>query len=546
MSGPAEQSVPVVSAKSAAEAAVTISASQSRNWSWHLLALALLVTIVLVVYRDAANSMVAVWIRSDTFAHGFLVPPISVWLIWRLRSELVLITPKAFGWALIPLAAFAGLLWVGELLSANAVTHFGLVGALVCLAPLTLGRALARRITFPLAFLFFCVPFGEFLLPVLMEATADFAVAALELSGVPVYREGLQFVIPSGNWSVVEACSGVRYLIASFMVGSLFAYLNYQTTWRRWTFVGFSLLMPILANWIRAYLIVMIGHLSDNTLAVGVDHLIYGWVFFGLVIMLMFWVGSRWSEPEQTFQSPSLNRVLLGPAESSGRSLWLLSSFAAIILFAGPTWMSIDDKSNAANKTIELKYLNKLLSTWTPQPNPSTTIRPIYVEPSAEIFTHFKDADAEVALHIAYYRGQTHSRKLASSQNVLVNSDDSAWQLRGWEFRTIVSSSGPSTVRVTRIGTPPSLISGKPPMVIAWQLMWVDGAWVADPAKVAIQVAKSKLRGRGDDAAGITIYTRAEDDSAVSAEKAQRVLNKFLVDILPSLEASLLQTQQAR
>ena len=53
-----------------------------------------------------------------------------------------------------------------------------------------------------------------------------------------MYREGLQFVIPSGNWSVVEACSGVRYLIASVMVGTLFAYLNYSTMRRRLIFVA--------------------------------------------------------------------------------------------------------------------------------------------------------------------------------------------------------------------------------------------------------------------------------------------------------------------
>ena len=125
------------------------------------------------------------------------------------------------------------------------------------------------------------MPFGEFLLPVLMEYTANFTVTALRLSGIPVYREGLQFVIPSGSWSVVEACSGVRYLIASFMIGTLFAYLNYRSTRRRLVFMGVSIVVPILANWLRAYMIVMLGHLSGNTIAVGVDHLIYGWLFFG-------------------------------------------------------------------------------------------------------------------------------------------------------------------------------------------------------------------------------------------------------------------------
>ena len=60
--------------------------------------------------------------------------------------------------------------------------------------------------------------------------------------------------------------------------------------------------MPIVANWLRAYMIVMIGHLSNNKLAVGVDHIIYGWVFFGLVMLLLFWVGSFWQESPRPLQ----------------------------------------------------------------------------------------------------------------------------------------------------------------------------------------------------------------------------------------------------
>ena len=53
-------------------------------------------------------------------------------------------------------------------------------------------------------------------------------------------------------------------------------------------FIAASIVVPIVANWLRAYMIVMIGHLSNNKYAVGVDHLIYGWVFFGVVMMLLF------------------------------------------------------------------------------------------------------------------------------------------------------------------------------------------------------------------------------------------------------------------
>ena len=70
-------------------------------------------------------------------------------------------------------------------------------------------------------------------------------------------------------------------IIASLTVGTLFAYLSYRSLNRRLIFVGVAFAVPVIANWMRAYMIVMIGHLSGNKLAVGVDHLIYGWVFFG-------------------------------------------------------------------------------------------------------------------------------------------------------------------------------------------------------------------------------------------------------------------------
>jgi len=147
-------------------------------------------------------------------------------------------------------------------------------------------------------FLFFMVPVGEDLVGPMMHFTADFTVWLVKLSGIPVYREGLFFSLPSGSWSVVEACSGVRYLIASFCLGCLYAYLTFRSLSKRLLFVLLSLVVPILANGLRAYGIVMIGHLSDMSLATGVDHLIYGWLFFGVVMLALFSVGTLFSDTD--------------------------------------------------------------------------------------------------------------------------------------------------------------------------------------------------------------------------------------------------------
>ena len=192
-----------------------------------MLSLAIVFVALFVLYRDTVMAMATIWARSDTFTHGFLVPPISLWLICRARDRVKTILTASCVW-ILPLMAGSGFLWLfGEMAHVAALSQFAFTALLVLCVPALLGIHVTRNLAFPLAFRFFAVPFGEFALPQLMEWTASATITGLRLSGIPVYREGLHFVIPSGSWSVVEACSGVRYLIASAMVGTLVACLAY-------------------------------------------------------------------------------------------------------------------------------------------------------------------------------------------------------------------------------------------------------------------------------------------------------------------------------
>ena len=251
---------------------------------------------LLAWYGDTVHSMVATWQRSDTFAHGFLIAPISVWMIWQRRHAVAALDLRP-DFHVLPLLALVGFGWLlGQLAGAGVAQQFGVVLMIPLVVWAILGTAVVRTLAFPLSFLLFAVPFGEFLESPMMEYTADFTVAALRLTGIPVYREGQFFMIPSGSWSVVEACSGLRYLIASLTVGVLYAYLAYRSLARRAIFVALSVIVPIVANWLRAYMIVMIGHVSEMKYAVGFDHLIYGWLFFGVVMLILLWIGSFWRE----------------------------------------------------------------------------------------------------------------------------------------------------------------------------------------------------------------------------------------------------------
>lgn len=324
---------------------------------------------LLAVYHETAWSMVAIWTRSETFAHGFLILPISLWLIWSLREEIDQFCPEPqplVALLLVPLGAGWLLAW---LVDVAVVQQLALVATVIVGCWAILGNAMGRLLAFPLAYLFFAVPIGEGLIAPMMEYTATSTVWMIEMTGIPVYREGLHFALPSGRWSVVEACSGVRYIIASVTVGTLYAYLTYRSFSRRVIFVIVSAIVPIFANSARAYIIVMLGHLSGMKIATGADHLVYGWFFFGVVIFLLFWLGSFFREDHLPLGSERTRRHDTGG--SSLASVIGIAGLATILALVAPVLAStvfatavIKDQDPIALPAAEKPWAAARFSNW--------------------------------------------------------------------------------------------------------------------------------------------------------------------------------------
>jgi len=314
-------------------------------WAAGLFCLALL-----FIYHETAWSMVYIWSRSETFAHGFLILPISLWLIWTRRDLLGAVRPVPALWVallVIPL----GLGWLlARLVDVAVIQQLVLVATMITGAWAIMGHQLGKVLCFPMFFLFFAVPMGEGLIAPMMEFTASSTVWMIEITGIPVYREGLFFTLPSGSWSVVEACSGVRYIIASVTVGTLYAYLTYRSWTRRILFVLVSAIVPIFANTLRAYIIVMLGHMSDMTIATGADHLIYGWVFFGMVIFVLFWLGAFFREDTlvQASTQPDSGVQQNGPAASNG--MLLVTLISTLLLNSVAPFVAYTINTNSASE----------------------------------------------------------------------------------------------------------------------------------------------------------------------------------------------------
>lgn len=431
-------------------------------------------------YWGTASEIALIWWRSDTFAHGLIVLPVFAWLIWGKREEIGGLIPEPVPWLVLPVAG-AGFLWLlGQLVSVAAAAHAGFVLMMVIGLVAVLGWRLARVLMFPLAFLLFGIPVGEFLLPTLMNFTAEFTVGALRMTGIPVYQEGLHFVIPNGRWSVVEACSGIRYLIASVMVGSLYAYLNYASARKRALFMLVAIIVPILANWLRAYMIVMIGYLTDNELAAGVDHLIYGWVFFGVVILAMFWIGRFWSDVPHPARSAAV-----APAVRS-RARWFgMVPVAVVIAFFPPVLAHLD----AAVAAFEVRYALPAPATgWVASDAQRMDYRPHYIGARGEAVAAYLDANGgEVLVYSAFFEQQREGAEMVTWGNGLVPPESKLFN--------VLTGSGVDTA-LGRVRSAEIIGPGGRFAVAHWYV--VNGRILTREWEVKLRLAADRLGGQSD------------------------------------------------
>lgn len=492
------------------------------------LLLAALLAWLMGWYWTTAESIEATWSRNETYQHGYLIAPISAWLIWSRRRWLgqIAVAPVFWPIALLALLGFGWLL--AELAQVTVARQYVLVLMLICAVPILLGARFAWALAFPLAFLAFAVPFGDFLIPPMMNFTADFTVGALRMTGIPVYREGMHFSLPTGTWSVVEACSGLRYLIAALTLGCLYAYLTYRRLKYRLIFIGLSVLVPIIANGLRAYMIVMLGHFSNMRLAVGVDHLIYGWIFFGVVIMLLFWLGSFWRE---NTEAPATFTELERPVANVPLAKLLTVTLVSAAVIA--VWPAYSTHLQSKRNETPASLLVADVKGWQKVNEPGANWRPHYLAPRAHIQQAFEKDGRTVGLFIGYYYDQTENIKLVSSMNALTATDDKIWAVSNQ--RKIALSHEDQLLRANE-----SLLRSQDADLLVWHWFWVKGNETGSAIDVKLRQAKSRLMGTGDDSAVIVLYTRVEE----RPEKADAALREFARDAFPAIEGSLSNAQR--
>jgi exosortase A len=259
--------------------------------------LASIATLVLVTAREWGE-MFHQWWNIDTYNHILLIPIIVFWLIAMKASDFAKLAPRPWLPGLGLIAAGLGLWLVGRLSDINLIAHAGAVGALQGAIVAVLGLRVALFAALPLGMIAIAVPFGDEIIAPLQWVTAEIAITLTHWSGVPAVIDGIHIDTPVGLFIVAEACSGVKFLIAMVTLAVLICFTRFDSWSRRAVFMLASIIVPIIANGVRAWGTIYIAQFQGVEFAAGFDHIFYGWIFFGIVVAVLLAAAWRYFERE--------------------------------------------------------------------------------------------------------------------------------------------------------------------------------------------------------------------------------------------------------
>ncbi|MBC7985278.1 MAG: exosortase A, partial [Sphingomonadaceae bacterium] len=418
------------------------------TWQRHLGTLATFAALILLLFARDAIDMARIWWDTSTFSHCLLIVPIIGWLVWQRRELLACLTPATsrFGLVIIASGAFAWLL--GEAGGVATFRHLGLVVMLQGAVVATLGTAVARGMIFPLAYALFLVPVGEEIVPALQTFTAELCMVMLGWAGVPAHIEGVFITTPHGYFEVAEACAGVKFLIAMIAYGALVCALCFQSWWRKAAFMAAAVVVPILANGIRAWGTIYVAETIDPGFAASFDHIVYGWFFFAIVIALLMAIG--WPFFDRAPDAPAFDPARLQPLPPhpvAPRRLALTAIIALTLALAPFVWLQ-SIAATARGPAME-QIAAPEISGWRPSAaRMSHPWRAVWPDADSAVQARYRDGNGRtVDLAIAYYSAQDGGRELVGyGRGGLDPASDWSW------VRDIDAPAGARAYRITAPG----------------------------------------------------------------------------------------------
>ncbi len=399
-----------------------------------------LCALLIVTFSDGLRYMVQVWGAREEYSYGYLIPFITLFLIWQKKEALERIpfTGSWLGVAIVALGVF--ILALGNLSTLYVIAQYAL---LVVLAGLVLAFAGARGfrvMLVPLFVLAFMIPLPEFLLTglsgKLQLLSSQIGVAVIRAFGVSVNLEGNVIDLGQMKLQVVEACSGLRYLFPLMTFGFITAYFFKAAWWKRAFLFLSTIPITILMNSFRIGVIGVTVEYWGKSMAEGFLHDFEGWFVFmactGVLFLEMLLLAKLGRERRPLREIFGLEFPAPSPTNAQVRYRNLPRPFlAAATLLVAVMVLSLlmPPRVELIPQRHEFREFPLNVGAWQGK---GARLEQIYVDTlkfDDYLLADFSDGNAPVNLYAAYYGSQRQGQSAHSPRTCMPGG--------GWEITSL-------------------------------------------------------------------------------------------------------------
>ena len=256
---------------------------------WQLLFVS---AVLLMLFLAVITGLFVNWYEDPDYSHGFFVPLLSTYMIWRKRDELLSLSARPSRHGLFIVGGSLGLLFLGSLGAELFLTRIAFLGTIAGLIVYFLGWPMLRAVSFPMGFLLLMIPlpvlvYNEIVFP-LQSLASSFATRVLETVNLfPVLKEGNVLVLPNNRIEVVEACSGIRSLMSLITLAVAYGYFVERNRYLRIALVLLVLPLAVVSNGFRVVGKAVLTYYWGPKAAEGFLHSFSGWVIFIVATCLL-------------------------------------------------------------------------------------------------------------------------------------------------------------------------------------------------------------------------------------------------------------------